>query len=101
MFSPKTVIPNALVPMASSDRPRPVTFHEQYLVIRPTPYLIQSSLQPTSSGGVLRSGQAVWLEQVIQRTRLVERVKAFVEDVGFVSLDPRLIKRGDGSVPLS
>ena len=77
---------------------RPATFREHYVATRPTPYsFVPSSLQPTSSGGVLRRGQAVWLEQTLLRTRLLSSVQAFVENVGFVALDGRLIKKSDGS----
>lgn len=88
------------VPVAISVAlPPPEGFHEQYIATRSTPYsFIQSPQQPSSSGGVLRGGQAVWLRQVVQRKRLSSSVHAFVENVGFVLLDPRMIKKGDGTI---
>ncbi len=100
MFSVNLSVPQPATPVcAGLSRPR--TFHEQYIASRPLAYsFIQSKQQPSSSGGVLQCGQAVWLEEIVQRTRLSATVLAFVESIGFVSLDPRLIKRGDGSIPL-
>jgi hypothetical protein len=78
---------------------RPAAFYEHYIASRAVPYrFVESRLRPSSSGGVLPVGQAVWLEQVIRRTMLSPNVRAYVENLGFVSLDPRLIKKGDGSV---
>ena len=78
---------------------RPAAFREQYIATREMPYRFHlSSLQPTSSGGVLRRGEAIWLERILLRTRLLSSVQAFVENVGFVSVDGRLIKKGDGSI---
>jgi hypothetical protein len=99
MCSIKTLIPLAIAAATSACASRPTAFHEQYIATRHVPYrFIESRQHPSSSGGVLQEGQAVWLAQAVQRTELAWRVEAFVEDIGLVSLDRRLIKRGDGSV---
>ena len=96
--SASTVIAESVNPVNPLSS-RPTEFFEHYIAIRPVPYrFVQSSKHPSSSGGVLRAGQAIWLEAAIQRTRLPAVVQAFVENVGLVSLDPHLIRRGDGSL---
>lgn len=100
MLSLNTAVHGATVPASDLGFPRPNNFHEQYLAVRPAPYYNHSSFQPTSSGGVLPSGQAVWFEHPIERKKLSASVEGFVENIGFVSIDPRLIKRGEGSIAL-
>jgi hypothetical protein len=80
---------------------RPSAYRERYLVVQPLPYRFHHFRQgPSSLGGVLRAGQAVWLEQTIQRAELAAAVRAFVEDLGLVHLDPRWLRKGDGSLSL-
>jgi hypothetical protein len=73
------------------------TFHEPYLAVQPIPYRFSASMgQPMLSGGVLPKGQRVWLQQPIVRSEASPVVQAFVAGIGFVPIDPRLLKRTDG-----
>lgn len=95
-MTPKSV---PVTEAVSAPSGRPAAFREQYIAIRAIPYrFLLSPLKPSSSGGVLRRGQAIWLEQTLLRTQLLSSVQAFVENVGLVSLDGRLVKKGDGSI---
>jgi hypothetical protein len=99
MISIQNVVPIAVVTATDPIACRPTAYRERYIGTRPVPYhFVQSSTCPASSGGVLRAGQAIWLEQKVDRKRLPASVQAFVENVGFVLLDPHVIKHGDGSL---
>jgi hypothetical protein len=100
MLSVETLLPIPSITSAPTVPCRPASFQNKYIAARAAPYRFvdASQQQPSSSGGVLQGGQAIWLENAVLRTRLTASVQAFVENVGLVSVDPRLIKKGDGSV---
>jgi hypothetical protein len=78
---------------------RPTSFQKRYLATQPIPYnFVETSGRASSSGGVLRNGQCVWLDQAIQREHLTSSIRGFVESVGMIMVDPRRLKRGDGSL---
>ena len=102
MMLSKAPTPLPIISTMTAICPRPITFNERYIAHRPAPYsLVDSSQRPSSCGGVLCGGQAVWLEDIILRDRLGNHVRAFVEGIGLVIVDPRLIKRADGAVLLA
>lgn len=88
-------LPNTAV-MTSPASLRPEAFNEPYIVTDHLAYLfVEASGGPSSSGGVLRKGQTAWLEAVVQRTELQSFIRAFVESVGVIVVDPRWLRRGE------
>jgi hypothetical protein len=77
---------------------RPDTFQKRYLATQPVPYrFVEPSGRTSSSRGVLRGGQCVWLDHAIQRADLPVAIEGFAESVGLIMVDPRRLKKGDGS----
>ena len=97
----QSLIPVNTAPTNNTVASRPMLFRERYLAAQSLAYrFVDVSGKPSPSGGVLCSGQSVWLEAVIQRNRLPSSIRAFVESVGLVVVDPRWLKKGDGPLPL-
>jgi len=73
----------------------PEPFRQPYLAIQNIPYHCEDASTKIShaSGGVLRRGQAVWTEESYRPGHPVRSVRAFVETIGVVSLDPRWLVR--------
>jgi hypothetical protein len=84
-------------PSTSASPVRPGGFQKRYLATQPMPYsFVESSGRTSSSGGVLRSGQCVWLDHVIEREHLPTSTCGFAESVGLIVVDPRQLKKADG-----
>jgi hypothetical protein len=87
-----------VVPPGGASPVKPPAFQKRYLALQPIPYsFLETSGRTSSTGGVLRSGQCVWLDDAIQRNHRPKSVQAFVESIGLVLVDPRWLKKGDGS----
>ena len=70
----------------------PTAFRECYVAARPVPYRFSSECQPAFAGGVLRGGQAVWLESAVVQQGSVQ---GFVDQLGFIVLDSGWLKKKD------
>lgn len=87
MFHPSVETTDALPsPM------RPGAFCVRYIATEPAPYSFSCPQYPTSAGGVLRGGQAVWLESG-KAWGKGANVKVFVDGLGLVALEARWLLR--------
>ncbi len=77
---------------------RPDAFKQPYVAIRHIPYLSCDSSQD-SSGGVLSRGQTVWTNEAYESKRYSATATAFVDEIGFVSLDSGWLVRADVLTP--
>ncbi|MGI4758106.1 MAG: hypothetical protein ACRYGF_14825 [Janthinobacterium lividum] len=68
----------------------PTAFRECYVAARPVPYRFSSESRPAFAGGVLRGGQAVWLESALP---LQGSVEAFVDRLGLIMLDSGWLRK--------
>jgi hypothetical protein len=69
---------------------RPNEFQEGYIAIQNVPYLRESP-QDLGSGGVLAKGQLVWLQTMFDAEEQPISISAFVDGIGIISVDPRLL----------
>lgn len=73
---------------------RPELFQRSYVVFRNCPYFTSDSPELFDAmGGVLSRGQVVWLEGL--EGKHPRSVTAFVDEIGLVSLDPRVLVPAD------
>jgi hypothetical protein len=68
---------------------KPNEFRKAYIAIQNIPYLRESP-QGLASGGVLAKGQLVWVQTMFDAEERLNSISAFVDDIGIISLDPRL-----------
>ncbi len=66
---------------------KPGSFKYSYVALHNIPYIEAGESYSASCGGVLGRGEVVWTDHLHQEDP--SRVKAFLESVGVVSLDPR------------
>ena len=71
---------------------KPETFQKPCVALRHVPYLFEEN-SPT--GGVLGRGQTVWVQNDCDPQKAPHAARAFVENVGVVSLDPRWLVSAD------
>jgi hypothetical protein len=69
---------------------KPNEFRKAYIAIQNIPYLRESP-QGLASGGVLAKGQLVWVQTMFDAEERLNSISAFVDDIGIISLDPRLL----------
>ncbi|MGI4829415.1 MAG: hypothetical protein ACRYFU_14655 [Janthinobacterium lividum] len=78
---------------------RPPEFGNPYLTVRHTPYQViagPSEIADRSScGGVIKSGELLWTKQRIPVTRSPRAVLAFVDEIGTIAIDPRVLQLAD------
>lgn len=66
---------------------KPPAYKYSYVALHSIPYLEGDGSENLACGGVIRKGEVVWTDHLHQRQPA--QVTAFLDPVGFVSLDPR------------
>ena len=78
---------------------RPQQFRHAYVTLQNAPYSCKGTSPDGHSGGVIRRGLVVWLEEAPGRSQHKRDVTAFVEHTGLVLLDGRSLVRADILTP--
>lgn len=78
---------------------RPPDFLHPYLTTRHTPYQIVTALpeiaECSASGGVMKSGKILWTQQKLAPSGKSALVLAFSEEIGTITVDPRVLRLAD------